>query len=187
MKRLFFFGLSIISIVSMTSCSPADKYEAELAEIDSCMTVLDSIELTVNGIDFDSLIYMVDKVKANEDSIAKYYKPDTLSLEVGIRMNECKGIRKSLKNLEFKEQEYMTEVEALRTQFTNLRTDIENGVLEEEKVKGYLEEEKAALNVLNLTVSDFYTLQELEKAYFYHSVPFVDDLIIQWRERAESE
>lgn len=181
----FLLGISFLSV--MTSCDPASKYAAEIEEIDSCLAVLDSVEEKYNGIEFDSLEYMVQKVIGNEDSIRKYYNPDTLSLQVGIRMNECKGIRKTLKGSDAKRISYKNEIDALRQQFENLKSDIENGVLQEDKIAQYIDDEKKALDVLNLTVTEFYKLQELEKRYFYQSVPFVDSLIVEWSNVAQTE
>lgn len=172
-------------ILTVASCNPSDKYKAEIAEIDSCLSVLDSVESLYNGINFDSLKLMVAHVLDNEDSIQLYYHPDTLSLDIGTRMNECKGIRKSLKNLDAKQDDFAIEISAIRTQLANLKVDIENGVLAEEKMKGYIEQEKMDLNVLNLSLTDFYNLQELQKRYYYYSVPFIDELIVQWKNEAQ--
>lgn len=184
MRFLVIIFISFL-MFAVGSCNPSEKYKTEIAEIDSCLNVLDSVEALYNGIEFDSLKLMVEHVLDNEDSIQVYYHPDTLSLEIGTRMNECKGIRKSLKNLDAKRDDFAAEIDAVRLQLTNLKTDIENGAFAEEKMKGYIDEEKMALNVLNLSLTDFYNLQQLQKRYYYYSVPFIDELIVQWKNEAE--
>ncbi|MBD3638256.1 MAG: hypothetical protein HUJ25_12965 [Crocinitomicaceae bacterium] len=185
--KLIVATVTVILMLSFIGCSPSKKYKTEIEEIDSSLAVLNEIEADLNGIEFDSLQMMVDHVLRNEDSLKKYYHPDTLSLEIGKRMNECKGIRKSLKNLDSKEMTYRNEVEALKTQFTNLKTDIENGVLGEEKIKEALAEEKEALRKLNLSFHDFYILQEREKKYYYSAVPVIDELLVQLKNEAQQE
>ncbi|UKN03436.1 hypothetical protein K6119_07895 [Paracrocinitomix mangrovi] len=177
--------LSVGLLVLATSCSPSSKYKAELSEIDSCMTVLTDIQEMYDGIEFDSLQMMVDHVLANEADIQEYYHPDTVSLEIGTRMNECKGIRKSLKDLEVKRTKYADEIAELTKQFSDLKDDIENGRLAEEKVKEYLATEKDDLNVLNQTVSDFYTLQDRQKLYYYSATPIIDSLIAKLKSEAQ--
>jgi hypothetical protein len=175
----FLIPAIIVLSLSLSSCDPAEKYKTEIAEIDSCLVVLDSIETKFNGIEFDSLQMMVDHVLMNEDTIEKYYKPDTVSLEIGIRMNDSKGIRKTLKNLDQKERVFREEIDAMKAQLENLKNDVSNGVLAKEKIDEYLATEKMDLNVLNLSFNDFYTLQETQCVFYYASVPIIDEFIIK--------
>ena len=187
MRSLFSSLVIAIGVLTFTSCNPSSKYSAELEEIDSCLTVLDEMEADLNGIEFDSLMLMRNHVLRNEDSIQVYYHPDTLSIEIGKRMNECKGIRKSLEHVETKEAKYRDELVAVRIQFKNLKSDIENGILTEEEVKQYLEDEKLALINLNNSFHDFYILQESQKKFYYSAVPVIDELIEQLKSEAQLE
>jgi hypothetical protein len=186
MKLLMSF-LPIFTVCLFLSCNPSDKYSAEISEIDSCLHVLDEIEVDLNGIEFDSLIMMVDHVIANEDSIRKYYDPDTISMEIGKRMIESKGIRKTLTNVGDKETKFRNEIDALKTQLQSLKIDIESGVIEEEKMKEYIEKEKIDLGVLNLSFSDFYIIQEQQKRFYYSAIPIIDELIISLINDAQLE
>lgn len=174
-----FSGLVIsIMLLGFTACSPSNQYDKELAQIDSCLVVLDSIENQFNGIEFDSLKLMVDHVLMNEDSLKKYYKPDTLSTYIGTRMTECKGIRKTMQSLEMKENNFRTEIDAQKKQFSDLRSDIEEGVLTQEKINEYLDKELISLAALNESFSQFYYMQSTNKRYYYFSVPVIDSLIV---------
>jgi hypothetical protein len=185
--RFFFIAAFSVLVISISSCNPADKYEAEIAEIDSCLALLDSIEIKYNGIEFDSLKMMVEHVKANEDSIHKYYRPDTLSLEVGTKMNESKGVRKKLSDVDQRQRAFDIEIPATRKQLMTLKTDISNGVLSEDKIKQYLMEEKDAFNKLNIAFKNFYTMQKQQKSYYYAAVPYIDKLIEQLINEAQQE
>jgi hypothetical protein len=149
--------------------------------------LLDSIEVKYSGIEFDSLRMMVDHVISNEDSIKKYYEPDTLSLDIGIRMSECKSIRKDLHNIEVQKTNFADEIARTRMQLDNLKTDLSNGVLSEEKANEYVELEKDGFNSLNNSFDMFYLMQESAKRYYYSSVPIIDDFIIQLRVNAKTE
>ncbi|MCB9224425.1 MAG: hypothetical protein R2780_06165 [Crocinitomicaceae bacterium] len=185
--KLFFPALLALVLSLFSACSPSSKYKAEIAQIDSCLTMLDSLEEVFNGIEFDSLTLMVNHVKANEDSIHKYYYPDTLSREIGMRMTECKGIRKQLQNREVQKETFTNEFPATRKQLNNLKSDITNGVLSEEKVKQYVEVEVNAFNDLNLAFTNFYEMQELQKLFYYSAVPVIDALIEQIKNEPKEE
>jgi hypothetical protein len=171
--HLFIVSL-LLSALALTSCDPAKEFEAELKTIDSCMAQLDSIEQVYKGINFDSLDIMVEHVLANEAKMKNYYNADTVDQELGMLMNNCKGIRKSMKNVKGKALAFNDEIFALRKQFTNLKTDILNGAIEKEKINEYLAEEKAALDKLNKQFFDFYTMQKMQSAVYYYAVPKVD-------------
>ena len=82
--------------------------------------------------------YILSDANLDEDSLKVYYDPDTLSMELGKRMIECKGIRKSMKNLDDKKGRYVNEIASLRKQLGNLKIDIEKGVIEDEKINGFI-------------------------------------------------
>lgn len=183
----FPFVLGIFILLFLGSCDPSNKYQKEIDQIDSSLVLLGDIETALNGIEFDSINYMVDHVMQNEDTIRKYYDPDTVSLYIGQRLNECKGVRKTLHGAKDKEYVYRMEIEALRKQFFDLKSDIENGVLKEEKMEEYIQNELTALNLLNESFTKFYNLQNNSKQYFYFAAPVIDSLIIELKNEASME
>lgn len=176
--HLLVFSLSF-SAFTLISCDPAKEFEAELKTVDSCLAELDSIESVYMGIKFDSLELMVDHVLANEAKMKHYYNSDTVDQELGMLMNNCKGIRKSMKNVRGQGLAFNDELFALRKQFNDLKTDILNGVMEKEKLTGYLNEEKAALDKLNKQFFDFDRMQKMQSAVYYYAVPKVDVYVQQ--------
>lgn len=185
--RIIYLTFISILMLGTVSCNPASKYQAEIAEIDSCLALVDSLEEEYKGIEFDSLRLMVKHVLDNEDSIKKYYMPDTISLEVGTKMSECKGVRKSLGNLDLQKESFDFEFPESRKQLENLKSDITNGVLSEEKVKQFVEEEKKAVNDLNLAFNNFYIMQEKQKSFYYSAVPFIDAFIVEIKNEIAQE
>src|SRR5688572_27625077 len=114
--HLFIISLSL-SALTLVSCDPAKEFEAELKTIDSSLVVLDSIEQTYKGINFDTLDVMVKHVLDNEAKMKNFYASDTIDQQLGILMNNCKGIRKSMKNVKGKGLAFNDEIFALRKQF----------------------------------------------------------------------
>lgn len=180
------FLIALVSAGAMlTSCDPSSKYSAEIKTIDSCLTVLDDIEAQHSQIEYDSLTYMVNHVLENEAVIKSLYNPDTISLEFGTKMNDCKGVRKSLNGADKSKVLYQKEIDELKTQFINLKNDIENGVLKDEQLKEYLEIEKKDLSVLVGSFSSFNVLQESQKKFFYNSSPAVDEFVEKLKNEAQ--
>jgi hypothetical protein len=176
MKPIQFFVFSVLSGMTflVASCDPAKEFATELKTIDSSLAELDSIENLYNGIQFDSLSYMVRHIMENEDKIKRYYTSDTVDMQLGMYMNNCKGVRKSMKGISQNKTVFAEEIAALDTQFTNLKSDILNGLLEKEQVASYLAEELAALNKLSLSFYEFYDNQKVQSYVFYSASPQVD-------------
>ncbi len=165
------------AVFLLASCDPAKEFQAELKSIDSCLVELDSIDQLYQGIEFDSLVYMVAHILDNEEKIKKYYVSDTIDNNLCMYMNNCKGVRKSFKDLKGNQTKFAEEIAALDTQFTNLKTDILNGVFDKEEVKLYLATEMDALELFSLKFYSFYTNQKMQSAVFYDASPKVDEYV----------
>jgi len=180
-------SLIILILLSgfMVSCNPAEQYKKEIAEIDSCLAKVDSLEILYDGIEFDSLRLMVEHVKANEKDIKNLYQPDTLNEKFGRQMNDCKAIRKRLKNLDREELVLGDEINAVKHQLTDLKEDVLKGVLDEEQIAQFLAVEKKALEKVNLAFMSFYKVQAEEKNRYYVVVPEVDAFIAELKTNRE--
>ena len=173
-KKIFILlGISVL----LVSCNPASQYKTEIAQIDSCLTRLDSLETIYDGIDFDSLNYMYDHVIDNEKLIKELYKPDTLNEELGRDMNDSKAIRKRLNSIRQDEMIYGDELNAVKHQFMDLKEDILNGVLSEEQITSYIGAEIAALKKVDDAFTAFCEMIKMEKERYYMVVPDVDEFI----------
>lgn len=182
----FLFVLILTALV-FTSCDPASKFKTEIAQIDSCLVEIDSLEQLYDGIDFDSLRMMVDHVRNNEQLIKKYYIPDTLNEEFGRQMNDAKSVRKSLKNLDKHEMTYGDEINAVKHQFLDLKEDILNGLFDKEQIKKYLDAEIVALKKVDLAFTGFHTMIEAEKFRYNTVVPEIDAFIAELKANSEIE
>ncbi len=171
---LFFAGIIGFTI---TSCDPGAKFKTEIAEIDSCLLVLDTIETKFDGIEFDSLQLIVEHVLSNERTIKNNYVSDTINEELGRNMNQCKGIRKFFESPSADRNKYKQEIIEIRSQFENLKEDINNGILEKEKIDLYINNEKSDLNLFNLMFTEYHEKQIKAFNIYYIIVPQVDAFI----------
>ena len=173
LKLSYLFAVLIVAV----SCDPAKQFEAEIQEVDSCITSIEQMEERLEGIKFDSLMFMVDHIRMNENRLEMYYRPDTLNEDLGRLMNDCKGIRKSLPDLKGKKTYFADEMNAIKNQFKTLKEDIVNGLFDKEQIDKYLEKEKADLEILAITFNGFDELQKKQSETYYYAVPKVDEYI----------
>lgn len=183
MVRLF---CVVAILLSLTACDPASKYSKQISEIDSCMTVLDTIELRYYEIDFNGLDSLVKNILQNEADIKKYYVSDTIYQDLAKNLNKCKGIRKYFGDVKKDQIEFHEEIKALKGQFENLKTDISNGTLKEDQMNQYLTNEKSDLDLLNRSFSEFY--ERYEKALVVEEVclPMVDNFVKELKANRDS-
>ena len=179
MKTHFLILVSILFFIA--SCDNASKYKSELSEIKTYQSRLDSLANEINGIEIDSLLYMQAEAEANEKVIKKYYVADTIDMTFAKKMDKNKSVRKSLKDVVNQKQNMLTELEALKTQFSNLEKDILEGLYDKEQINDYLNVEKLDYDILALSYRDFNLNQKKQKANFYFANPqiaeYVDKLL----------
>ncbi len=180
-----FIVLCSMSLLVM-SCDPAEQYKTELAEIDSYLSRIDSLENKFDGIEFDSLRLMVDNVNENEDLIKELYSPDTLDAAFGRQMNDAKAIRKTLADVDRYEGTIGDELNAVKHQLMDLKADILEGLYKDDQIREYLDIEKAALTKVDQTFYEFYETQAAEKKRYYLVVPKIDAFIEELKAKRES-
>jgi len=176
-----FFSISLF----LVSCDPAEQYKTELAEIDSYLNRIDSLENKFDGIEFDSLRLMVDNVNENEDLIKELYSPDTLDADFGRQMNDAKAIRKTLSDIDRYENTIGDELNAIKHQLMDLKADIAEGLFNDDQIREYIDIEKAALAKVDETFYEFYETQLEEKNRYYDVVPKIDAFIEELKAKRE--
>jgi hypothetical protein len=164
--------LSFVSVLLLiTSCDNTVKYKAELAEIDLYESKLDSLDDEINGIEFDSLVYMQAEADKNEKIIKTHYAPDTIDVIFAEKLNLNKGVRKSLKAVMKQKGDMLKEIDELKIQFKNLKTDIYEGIYDADQITDYLNVEKLDYNILYFSVIEFDLNQTKQKKGFYYANP----------------
>ena len=162
--KSFFIAFSLLFLAY--SCDNASKYKSELDQIEDNHLTLDSISTAINGIEFDSLVYMQVEAENNEKIIKTYYAPDTIDMVFAEKLNKNKSVRKSLKSIETQKQEILKEIEALKLQFNNLSADILKGLYTKEQISEYLNIENKDLDLLSLNYKDLNKNQIKQKKNF---------------------
>lgn len=177
MRLSVIFILIGLVLLGTVSCDPSKKFKSEIAEIDSCLAVLDTIELKFDGIEFDSLAMILEHIVKNESIIKNNYVSDTINEVLGRNLNQCKGIRKYFTDPAANRNKFKREILDLRAQFENLKSDVSNGVLKKDKIDLYITNEKSDLNLFNLSFSEYHDKQIKAFKIYYEIVPQVDAFI----------
>lgn len=172
-----YFLIVFATFLLLTSCDNATKYKTELDEISNYQSKLDSLTDEINGIKIDSLIYMQAEAAKNERIIKQYYAPDTIDVAFVQKLNKGKSVHKSLKNVETQKQSMLTEIEALKIQFSNLEKDILEGLYDKEQITDYLNVEKLDYDILELNFKDFNLNQQKQKNNFYFANPQIAEYV----------
>jgi hypothetical protein len=166
-------GLVLLAV----SCDNATKYKTEISEIDTYQLKLDSLVDEINGIEIDSLIYMQAEAEKNEKIIKEYYAPDTIDAYFAEKLNYNKGVRKSLKAVEKQKGDLLKEIDELKIQFKNLKTDILEGICTQDQITDYLNVEKLDYDILALSFKEFNLNQNKQKISFYYANPQIAEYV----------
>ncbi len=184
MKRLILF-LALTGLI--ISCSPEKKFAKELAVLDQLETGLDSIMQLYATIDYDSLSYMKSTASDFEAFIKANYATDTINQDFANKMTYIKRVRKSLKHMDVNRKSVETESEALKKQFSDLKTDIKNGRFDATQISQYIGEEREAFDKFQLNFKSIYLNQLEQKSNFYFAEPTVSAYIDLIKQSANQE
>jgi DNA integrity scanning protein DisA with diadenylate cyclase activity len=181
------FFLGILGLILLSACNPETKYADELKEIDAYTKKLDTIETILNGIEFDSLVYMQEVASSNEKLIKRFYVGDTIDQDFAQKLTFNKSVRKFLKGTNKEKVNMYAELNALKTQFANLKTDIINGLYNKEQISNYLSVEKKDTDMLLRSVTEFDKIQTLNKSYFYFATPSISAYLTKIMNEKQSD
>ena len=159
----------------ISSCDNAKKYKTEISEIDSQQLKLDSLESVINGINIDSLVFMQKEADDNELIIKRYYFADTINMTFANKLDKNKGVRKSLDGIESQKESILNELNEIKVQFINLKSDVLGGLYDSKQINNYLNVERLDVDQLTLNIKGFNLNQLKQKKNFYFSNPQISE------------
>jgi len=142
-----------VAVLLFVGCSV--DYKQELAELGELEFYLQSMENSFESVDQKQVDKAVEAYKHNISQIKKYYNADTVEKEFVQIINKYKGIKKGSKGLSGDVENIHSNLTTMTKQLSNLRADIENGLLNKDSVAQYLANEKGNLNQLNENISNY--------------------------------
>ena len=165
------FLITLASIFVFISCDNEKKYKTELLQIEIHSVKLDSLDEIINGIQIDSLVLIQKIATNNELTIKTYYLTDTIDMVFAEKMNMNKGVRKSLAEVEKQKEGLISELQELKLQYFNLKTDIIAGLYNKEQIVDYLNVEKLDFDMLTVNIKEFELNSKKQLESFYYANP----------------
>lgn len=150
MQKYFIIALSLALPTFFFSCNES-KFKAELKTIDSLNVVLDSVQIKMGEIDTVIIKKAYKEYLANIALLNKYFN-DKKEDSTWQLMGSYGAVKTSLKPFTKNYTEYYSEIEYSRKQIDSLKSDIESGNLEKEKIKEYTKTEAEAVSKLMIIV-----------------------------------
>lgn len=168
--------ISIIITLVFSACSSADKYKADIEQLNSLSHLLDSSALKLLMIDTVKISTVESQLKANLDSVEQN-NTDTISREQALLLSEYSSSRNVFEKIKQEYVKLSSEIKRSKPQILNLVHDLTKGRLEEEQAAKYVKEEKSIAEALIQSVDVLVgvTKETLEK--FETNDPKVEELI----------
>jgi len=141
----------VASCLLITSCA-SDKHAKQITQIDSLLVVLDSSTLKLNLLD-TSVVESYYKVYTNNIKQIKSSFDSKDDDEVWSVITRYGLLRKPLRDFKKHHTKYSEEIAFTREQLINLKADIKNNVLSEEKIIKYISDESEFVNYINFSVA----------------------------------
>lgn len=148
-KNIALIILITFSSICFYSCK--DAYTNEFGHVDGLLKILDFSEETLHSVDtttlFDKIIFLeqaIDKIQAENDTLTK---------EAAIAADQFIGSYKPLFELSKNYKNYQQEIDLIRVQLTNLKQDLNNGIISKELFSTYYESEQSSVISINEKIS----------------------------------
>lgn len=152
----------VASCLLYTSCT-SGKYAKQITKIDSLLIVLDSSFSKLNLLD-TSVVESYYKVYVNNIKQIKNSFEKKDNEEVWSVITRYGLLRKPLRDFKKHYTKYSKEISFTQEQLNNLKADIKNDVLSEDKISQYINDESEFVNYINFSVTG---LIENTQKYFY--------------------
>lgn len=156
-----------ISFLVFIGCNDA-KYQQELNDIDSLITVVDSLHQKLIGLNIDTINILIDETEGSL-SVLRAYTPDKNKQEYLTKISYCGSVNKQLGRFIGSYSHYQKELTMSGEQLKSLRFDVENNLLKDTMVQKYLNDEQRILSSLGLKFENSINNMN-EKKQFYMEI-----------------
>lgn len=135
----------VITTIIFLSCS--SSYKKEIEQINALINIVSSADEVLHSINKDSLLQITQLVKEDIKKIQS--KDDTLTRDAAFKADEYVGRLKHLNRLAINYGKMEEELTLVNKQLTNLKQDLENGIIQQKDFLTYYESEKTAVILIN--------------------------------------
>lgn len=125
--------------------------EKEIAEIDALLTIVNDTEKSLLSVDTSRVF--AAKMEMEKDLAVFNKFTDTLNKEEAFKVADIFGNKKKLYRLTSNYSDFIRQINFSRDQLTNLKKDLENGLIKKEDFSGYYKTEETSLMNLNSRIN----------------------------------
>ena len=140
----------IIGLVFMACESPNKK---EIEEVNALLTIASDTEKMLLSVDTAS-VFKIKKIMGEDFKRLSSFS-DTLKKEEAFRIADIFGSKKKVFRMAKNYVGYFTQLSLSKKQLSNLKKDLENGLLKDGKFQGYYESEQSVLMKLNADINKY--------------------------------
>ncbi|MEY4289751.1 MAG: hypothetical protein RLZZ30_1839 [Bacteroidota bacterium] len=169
-----------IVILALTSSCTNSTHDKQLTAVSSLMEKRDSLEKVYLANEFDSLNYWRLEAANIEITIKRNYVANTIDNKLSVKMNRFKSMQEIIDaeselgggeehEEEEKEMTLGRRIMLLNTQFkkvkmslANLHSDVENNILDEAKVKSYIQTENTKVKRIENQLTQYLFVKNTE-------------------------
>jgi ElaB/YqjD/DUF883 family membrane-anchored ribosome-binding protein/regulator of replication initiation timing len=139
MRNIAFYLMLFLLAGYISSCtSKAD--EAKIQSIDTLLKTLNDAEEMLLSVDAQKVDKKLAEINETADFLNTHLR-DTIDKETAIEVSEYLRYKKALRFYKENYPEFIEAVNTSRKQLSDLKTDVENGVLDNEKFNEYYNNE----------------------------------------------
>lgn len=170
---------ALLAFFAMQCSNP--KNVQRMTSIDSLKQALDSSQALLKALPWDSIEDNSITTRENIAYIKQVYR-DTMSKEEAEFLTKYYDANKGYSQLIMWKKQYESQLDFSRNQLNNLASDIENGLVDDDKFKEYFKSESEAVNRIALGVSGIRRVLDKVNPMFYASAPEVNGLVARLRQ-----
>ncbi len=142
--KLILLGLIFIFLISCDG----SKYDKELKEVKEMQQVLDGVKLTYANVDISKADNAFSTYEKNMNQISTYYHPDSIPMDVYGLIDFYKGVKKNNKSVQREYKLIGEHIGVVDEQLRNLASDLKGGLIHEDSIVNFLENEHNNLQIV---------------------------------------
>lgn len=175
-------GIAILCLIaiSFSNCTNQERIK-RIARIDSLENIITATSEIFDSIDWEIIENQSIITRENIDYIHRYYT-DTMSKEEAEILTNYYNANKGYAKLMALKIQNAEEIKYSKEQLENLKTDVNNGLIDIKKYRKYINTESKAVNQLNITIRNIEKVHSKIDPLFDSSSSTVNLLVSKLRQ-----
>ena len=165
----------LLCSIILAACSSEDHSD-QIKAIDQEIEEVQKAHAQFLELDSAEVVDMAGKYNQHVQAFKRFYKPDSINRKISSAMSTFR-IMKKVGAYKALRKEYSIEVSFCVNQLTDLKTDIEEGIIPEDSVQHYVQLEIDASKLLRKNIQSYLKLVEDAKICYDTLNPFIENFV----------